>query len=588
MTPKKEIVKSLLPITEWLPAYQQSGLRGDVMAGLAVWAMTVPQALAYAGIAGVPPIYGLYTVPLAMIAYALFGTSRTLSVGPESAIAIISAVSVGGLAASQDLNEFIALTSLLALVTGVLFILFGLLRLGWIASFLSQPILQGLVQGIALTVIVGQVSTVIGADKATGQLVGELSSLPQLIGIDVDYKGFVLQVWAVLSSLGEANLATTAVGLASLVVLFAFRQLYPFAPSALIASALAILAVWLFSLDAFGVRVIGPVETGMISLSLPVLSVAKIVSLLPGAFAIALLGYAVSLSIATLGAEKTGENVDPDQELVGLGAANLAAAFSSGFVVGGSLSRGSTILRTGGRSQIVSLVNAGLVILTLLIALPFFFNLPFATLSAIVIVAMYGLLDVAYFRRLLEFDRLEFAYGMATLLGVLLLGILEGVALGVVLALAVLIRQVTRPTTAVLGRLPDSNAYRDIAVDARAQTIPGLLIFRFDAPIIFPNASYFADEIRRLISEAPTRIEEVLIPAQQINQLDSTGVDRLEKLNTELAAKGIVLAFAEVKHGVRERMRQTGLEEKIGVDQIYSAIEEGVLTFQQQKTEKPE
>jgi SulP family sulfate permease len=391
VTRENDMMKSLLPITQWLPTYQQSGLRGDIMAGLAVWAMTVPQALAYAGIAGVPPIYGLYTVPLAMIAYALLGTSRSLSVGPESAIAIISAVTVGGLV-SQDLNEFIALTSLLALVTGVLFLLFGLLRLGWIASFLSQPILQGLVQGIALTVIVGQVSTVIGTEKATGHLIGELSSLPQAIGLDIDYNGFFLQVWALLGSLGEASLATTVVGLASLVLLFAFRQLYPFAPSALIASALAIFAVFVFSLDGLDVRVIGPVETGMISLSIPALSVAKIVSLLPGAFAIALLGYAVSLSIATLGAEKTGERIDPDQELVGLGVANLAAAFSSGFVVCGSLSRGATILRTGGRSQIVSLVNAGLVILTLLIALPFFFKLPYATLSAIVIVAMYGLL----------------------------------------------------------------------------------------------------------------------------------------------------------------------------------------------------
>jgi SulP family sulfate permease len=585
VTRENDMMKSLLPITQWLPTYQQSGLRGDIMAGLAVWAMTVPQALAYAGIAGVPPIYGLYTVPLAMIAYALLGTSRSLSVGPESAIAIISAVTVGGLV-SQDLNEFIALTSLLALVTGVLFLLFGLLRLGWIASFLSQPILQGLVQGIALTVIVGQVSTVIGTEKATGHLIGELSSLPQAIGLDIDYNGFFLQVWALLGSLGEASLATTVVGLASLVLLFAFRQLYPFAPSALIASALAIFAVFVFSLDGLDVRVIGPVETGMISLSIPALSVAKIVSLLPGAFAIALLGYAVSLSIATLGAEKTGERIDPNQELVGLGVANLAAAFSSGFVVCGSLSRGATILRTGGRSQIVSLVNAGLVILTLLIALPFFFKLPYATLSAIVIVAMYGLLDIAYFRRLLEIDRLEFSYGMATLLGVLLLGILEGVALGVLLALVVLIRQVTRPTTAVLGRLPDTDAYRDVGVDARAETIAGLLIFRFDAPIIFPNASYLADEIRRLINEAPTRVEEVLIPAQQINQLDSTGVDRLEKLNTELTAKGIVLALAEVKHAVRERMRQTGLEEKIGANRIYASIDEGVRAFRQQQSER--
>ena len=579
------MIKSYLPIAEWLPAYQRTELRGDLIAGLAVWAMTVPQALAYAGIAGVPPIYGLYTVPFAMIAYALFGTSRTLSVGPESAIAIISAVTVGGLAA-KDLNEFIALTSLLALVAGTLFLLFGLLRLGWIASFLSQPILQGLVQGIALIVIIGQLPTVFGTEKATAKLIGELRNLPHVIGLDIDYNGFFLQAWAVLRTLGEANLLTMAVGLASLVLLFVFRQFRPFAPSALIASALAVLAVFVFGLDNIGVRVIGPVETGMVSLSLPALSLEKVIALLPGAFAIALLGYAVSLSIATLGAEKTGENIDPNQELVGLGVANLGAAFSSGFVVCGSLSRGSTVLRTGGKSQVVSLVNAGLVILTLLFALPFFFKLPYATLSAIVIVAMYGLLDIAYFRRLLNIDKVEFAYGMATLLGVLLLGILEGVALGVVLALAVLIRQVTRPATAVLGRLPGTDVYSDIAVDASAETIQGLVIFRFDAPIIFPNAGYFADEVRRLVGEAATPVQEVLVPAQQINQLDSTGSDRLEKLNAELEAKGIVLAFAEVKNAVRQKMHKTGLEEKIGENHFHSSVDAGVRAFRKRQEQK--
>jgi SulP family sulfate permease len=572
------MIKSFLRIIEWLPTYERAGLRGDVMAGLAVWAMTVPQALAYAMIAGVPPVYGLYTVPLAMFAYALFGTSRTLSVGPESAIAIISAITVGGLVA-RDLNEFIALTSLLALVVGTLFLLFGLLRLGWVASFLSQPILQGLVQGIALTVMIGQLSTLVGTEKTAAKLIDELNNLPQMIGLDIEHKGFLLQAWAFLRTLGEASSATAAVGLTCLALLFVFRTFRPFAPSALIASALAVVAVLFFGLEDLGVRVIGPVETGMVALSVPELSLGKVVALLPGAFAIALLGYAVSLSIATLGAERTGERINPNQELVGLGVANLGAAFSSGFVVCGSLSRGSTVLRTGGKSQIVSLVNASLVVLTLLFALPFFFKLPYATLSAIVIVAMFGLLDVAYFHRLRRIDNTEFAYGMATLFGVLLLGILEGVALGVVLALGVLIRQVSRPATAVLGRLPATDTYRDIAVHASAETIPGLLIFRFDAPVIFPNASYFADEVLRLIAEAAAPVNEVLVAAQQINRLDSTGADRLAKLQAELDGKGIAFAFAEVKHAVQEKMRQTGLEAKIGIDHFHGSIDEGVRAF---------
>jgi high affinity sulfate transporter 1 len=575
-----EFFCSLVPITTWLPNYERASLRADVMAGLAVWAMTVPQALAYAGIAGVPPVYGLYAVPLAMAAYAVFGTSRTLSVGPESAIAIISAVTVGALAVGNP-NEFIALTSLLALIVGVLFLIFGLLRLGWAANFLSQPVLQGFTQGIALIVIIGQIPKLFGTEATVAKLVGNMSNLPHLIGLEIDYTGFFLQAWAVLATLGEANLSTTVVGIGALVLLFALKRFWPLAPSALIAVILSVLAVSFLGLAGRGVGVIGEVETGMVSLAVPSVSVDKLAALLPGAFAIVLLGYSVSLSVAAVGAQTTGEEINPNQELVGLGVANLGAALSSGFVVCGSLSRGVVIRRAGGQTQVVSLINAALVFLTLLFVLPLFFNLPNATLAAIVIQAMLGLLNFAYLRQLFRIDRSEFAYAMAALFGVLVLGILQGVALGVILALVLLIRRVSRPSTAVLGRLPGTDAYRDIAVRSEAETIPGLLIFRFDAPIIFANAAYFAEQVRQLISDASTPVQEVLVPAQQINQLDSTGANQLERLWTELEAKGISLSFAEVKSTLREAMHRTDLEERIGADRIYESIHEGVQAFRQ-------
>jgi high affinity sulfate transporter 1 len=576
----REFLGSLIPIITWLPSYKLAGLRGDVLAGLALWAMTVPQALAYAGIAGVPPVYGLYAVPLAMLAYAAFGTSRTLAAGPESAIAIISAVTVAGLVA-QDPSKFLALTALLALIVGVLFLLFGLLRLGWVANFLAQPVLQGFVQGIALIVIIGQLPTLFGTEAATAQLLKSTDNLPQLIGLENDYAGFIVWSWAVLATLGEANLLTAAVGLSSLALLFALRRFRPTAPSALIAVVLTILAVHLFSLSDHGVRVIGEVETGMIALALPALSLQDVVALLPGALAIVLLGYAVSLSVAKVGAQETGEEIDSNQELVALGMANLGAAFSSGFVVCGSLSRGVVVRRAHGKSQVVSMVNAGLIVLTLLFALPLFFMLPKAALSAIVIQAMLGLLDFAYFRRLLRFSRAEFAYAMVALLGVLFLGILHGVTLGVVLALAVLIQRVSRPATAALGRLPGTNTFREISSWPGAEALPGLLIFRFDAPIIFPNAGYFADEVRRLIAEAATPVRQVLIPAQQINQLDSTGADQLARLQTELEEQRIELSVAEAKSALHEAMRRTGLEDKIGADHFYDSVEEGVEAFLQ-------
>ena len=581
-----EFFCSLIPIITWLPNYERAWLRTDIMAGLAVWAMTVPQALAYAGIAGVPPVYGLYTVPLAMVAYAVFGTSRTLSVGPESAIAIISAVTVGGLVA-QDPNEFLVLTSMLTLVVGVLFLLFGFLRLGWVANFLSQPVLQGFTQGIALIVIIGQLPKLFGTEATVGKLVENMNNLPHLIGLEVNYSGFFLQAWAVLATLGEANLSTTVVGLGALALLFALKRFWPLAPSALIAVILSVLAVSILGLAGRGVGLIGAVETGMVSLAVPALSVGKLAALLPGAFAIVLLGYSVSLSVAAVGAQATGEEINPNQELIGLGVANMGAALSSGFVVCGSLSRGVVIRRAGGRTQVVSLVNAGLLFLTLLFVLPLFFNLPNATLAAIVIQAMFGLLNFAYLRQLFRIDRGEFVYAMAALFGVLVLGLLQGVALGVILSLVVLIRRVSHPATAVLGRLPGTDTYRDITVRSEAETIPGLLIFRFDAPIIFANAAYFAEQMRQLISDASTPIQEVLVPAQQINQLDSTGANQLERLYTELEAKGISLSFAEVKSALREAMRRNGLEENIGSDRFFKSIHEGVQAFLQSQEKIP-
>ena len=560
----------LLPIFSWIPKYERAWLRPDLMAGLAVWAMTVPQALAYAGIAGVPPVYGLYAIPFAMVAYVIFGTSRTLCVGPESAIAIISAVTVGALAGG-DPAEFLILTALLTLIVGVMFLLFGLLRLGWAANFLSQPVLQGFTQGIALTVIVGQIPTVLGMESAYAETLTGLS--------ERFHTGFFVKTWAIFATLDATALVTTTVGLGSLALLFMLKKFVPGSPSALIAVVLGVSAVTLLGLTEQGVRVVGEVESGMVSLALPAVSFDKVIALLPGAFAIALLGYSVSLSVATVGAEATGEEIEPNQELIALGMANLGSALSSGFVVCGSLSRGVVIRRAGGRTQVVSLINAGLVVLTLVILLPLFFRLPFATLSAVVIQAMLGLLSLAYFQRLYRIDRAEFVYSLAALLGVLTLGILQGVAIGVILSLAVLIWKVSRPVTAVLGRLPEKDTYRDLRMYPEAELVPGLLIFRFDAPIIFPNAAFFASEVRRCIGESTAPVRQVLVAAQQINQMDSTGSDYLVRLLAELNGQEIGLSFAEAKAGLRERMARTGLEEKVGAQQFYDSITDGVEAF---------
>jgi high affinity sulfate transporter 1 len=547
-----------VPITVWLPAYQRGWLRPDLIAGLAVWAMTIPQALAYAGIAGVPAQYALYTVPLAMIAYAIFGTSRTLSMGPESALAIMSAAAVGALAA-QGSEEYLTLTIALAFVIGVLFVIFGLLRMGWVANFMANPVLKGFLAGIALVVLAGESSKLLGVSGTDGN--------------------FFQDVWAIIIQLPQANPATTVVGLTSLVLLYVFKRFAPKLPGAFIVVILAILASSILDLYAAGVAIVGEVESGIFPLGLPDITLEAFIRLVPAALGIVLVGYAQSYGMAKEAAETTGEELDPDQEMIAYGVSNAASSFSSGFVTGGSLSRTSLTLGNGGRTQVPALLNAGLVILTLLFLMPFFENLPSATLAAVVIIAISALIVPSYFRRLYRVSRPEFWYALITLLGVLFFGIMEGVLLGVAVSLLVLIRRVTRPGAAVIGRMPDKESYRDVELYPEAETVPGLLIYRFDSALIFSNADFFEKEIRRHIAEQTAAtgvpVQRVLINAETMNDIDTTGTDHLIDLYESLEKDGIDLALAKVKDPVRDMMRRAG------------SVDDGVRAYLDRKKDTP-
>jgi high affinity sulfate transporter 1 len=554
----QNLLHKFVPITVWLPTYQRAWLRTDLLAGLAVWALTVPQAMAYSSIAGVPAVFGLFSVPLAVIAYAIFGTSRTLSIGPGTGVAIISAATVGALAAHGS-EEYLELTFAMALLVGVLYIIFGLLRLGWVADFLANPVLKGFMQGLALVVLVGQ--------------------MPKIFGVEGGSGNFFQELWAIIIQLPQANLVTTFIGLLSLALLFAFKRFAPKAPGALITVILAILLTTIFSLTDYGVSVVGTIDTSLPPIGFPHVALADLAALVPGALAIIMVGYAKSLGMAKTASETTGEKIDTNQELIALGMSNAGSGFSSGYVVVGSMSRTSLVFGSGGRTQVALLVNAGLVILTLLFLMPFFQNLPNATLGAIVIFAMIGLLELSYFRRLYSISRPEFLYSMAAFLGVLFFGTLPGVFLGIGLSLLVLIRQVTRPGTAIIGRMPDKETYRDVTLYPEAETVPGLLIFRFDSPLIFTNSTCFTNEIQRYIEAEETTVQEVLVNAETMNNIDTTGTHQLIKLHEELEEDGIQLAFAKVKDPVREMMLLSGAEEAIGSDNFYGSVNDGVRAF---------
>lgn len=565
-TPERSGLRQYLPILDWLPHYPLNWLKTDVVAGLTIWAVMVPEALAYAGIAGVPPLYGLYTVPIPLFVYAMLGTSQTMVIGPDSATALISSITVGALAASGS-QEYLLLTSALAFLVGLCFLALGLLRMGWIANFVPLPVMRGFIQGLVWVTIIGQV--------------------PKLLGIAAGSGNFWQKLATVVQQLSQIDPATATVGLASLGLLLLLKHGLPRVPGALTAVVLSILAVSLLGLESRGLDLVGAVQAGLPSLRFPVVPMAQLQSLIPGALAIVLLGYSESLGAAKAAAGKTGGEIDPNQELISHGPANLGSALSSGFVVVGSLSKTSVSMAAGARTQMTSLINGGLVVLTLLFLMPLFRNLPHATLAAIVIEAMLGLASFRTLRNLHRISPAEFVIAMVAFLGVLSLGVLQGISLGVVLSLLLLIQRVSHPGTAVLGQLPGEQMYRDIVRHPEANTVAGLLMFRFDSDLIFPNASYFRSQLKRAIRQTRPPVQQVLIDAESIDFIDTTAMEMLSRLRRELGQQGIGLALARVKDPVRDLMRRSGLEQEIGSDSFYERISDGVEAFVEQHRLKP-
>ena len=551
-------ISRYFPILEWLSHYQWSWLRLDIIAGLTVWAVMIPESMAYAGIAGVPPLIGLYTVPFPLFFYALLGTSRLMVVGPDSATALISSVTVAALATSGS-QEYLVLTSAIAFTVGACFLIFGLLKMGWVADFIPTPVMKGFIQGLVWVTIIGQV--------------------PKLLGIKGGSGNFWQKLAVILDQLPQAHLLTAIIGIGSLIILFSLKKYLPKVPSALTSVIIAIIAVTFLGLGDKGVELIGSIKTGLPPFVVPKVSLEQFQGIIAGALAIVLLGYAESLGAAKAAAEKTGEEIDPNQELISLGPANLVNGLFSGFLVVGSLSKTSVSMEAGGKTQVSSIIHGIFVLLTLLFLLPLFRNLPHATLAAIVIEAMLGLANLKYFQNLRRINTTELAVAMLAFLGVLFLGVLQGIGLGVIASIVLLIHRASHPGTSVLGQIPHTQMYRNVAVHPEAITTPGLLIFRFGSGLIFPNANYFRSSLKQKIREAKTPVKMVLIDAETINMIDITALEMLEKLQSELAKKNIILSWARLRDHVYQQMRKTGLAQKIGEQNFYERITDGVAEF---------
>jgi MFS superfamily sulfate permease-like transporter len=419
--------------------------------------------------------------------------------------------------------------------------------------------MKGFIQGLVWVTIIGQV--------------------PKLFGIGGVHGNFFEQLWAMTPELASAKPVTTAIGLGSLALLFLIHRFIPRLPAALTAVAASIALVSVFDLGAQGVDIVGSVKAGLPALALPHFTLEQAQLLVPGALAIVLLGYAESLGASKAASAKSGGHVDPNQELVAHGPANIGSAFSGGFVVVGSLSKTSVSMGAGGRTQAASLVNAAFVILTLMFLLPLFTNLPHATLAAIVIHAMIGLFDFGYLKNLWRQSRWELGIAMVAYLGVMAIGVLPGMGLGIALSLVLLIYRATSPASAVLGREPGGSAFHEVDRRPDLETTPGLLIFRFDSSLFFASANHFSEALQARIAEAAEPIRQVLVDAETINLLDSTAAEMLLELQANLDKKGITLTFARVHDRVKDRMALTGVVDEVGADRFFDTLLEGTEAF---------
>jgi sulfate permease, SulP family len=554
--PKPAGVRRFVPIVTWLPAYDRSWLRFDVIAGATIWGLLVPESMAYAGLAGLPTQAGLYTLLATLAAYAVFGTSRHVVAGATSASAVLLASGIAGLGSSST-AEYAARGAAMVLFCAVLLLLAGFLRLGFVAQFLSRPVMEGFVFGLALFVTVSQLPKLFGIAKGTGDT--------------------VRQFIHVLTHLSDTNGPTLAVGAGALVLLFAADRFMPRVPGGLVALVLGIGLSAALDLSQHGVEIVGTVPSGLPSVSVPSIGSGDVIPLLAAAAGMALVIFSESLGTAQNFATKYGYAIDPNQELVALGVANAGSGFLGGLAGGGSLSQSAVNDAAGARSEVSPLVAAVLILVTVLVLTPLFKDLPEAVLAALIIHAVSHLWKVAEFRRYYDEQRVEFALGLATVVGVITLDVLSGLVIGVVSMLLLVMYQASRPHLSVQGRVPGvSGAYGDIDRHPDYPTVPGLLVLRLEAPLWYANATLVRDRVKMLVGQSDPIPHAVIVAAGASASLDVTSTEMLEELITTLRSAGIDFALADVRLPVVAMARRSRLLGIIGEERIFHTVEEAV------------
>ena len=532
-----------LPIVGWLPGYNHANLRPDVIAAVTVASFSVPESMAYAGLAGLPPEAGLYAGVAAPIVYAIFGTSRQLGIGATSALSILVASSIGALAAN-DAGQYAALAALLALLVGAVSIIAWLLRLGFLVNFISESVLTGFSAGAALYIASTQLGKLFGIEGAGGE--------------------FFERISYIIRHLDETSGLTLAVGAAAIVILLLGERFAEKLPWSLIVVLLSILVISVTNLEERGVAITGDIPSGLPVPTVPNVELGDITALLPAAMAVFLLSYVEGMGAVQTFAKEHRYRADANQELLALGASNAASGLFQAFPVGGSMSRSAVSNGAGAKTPLASLGTGVLVAVVALFLTGLFHNLPEAVLGAVVIVAVKGLFKTPALRRLYQVSRVEFWIAMAALAGVLLFGMLEGVLIGAVISLLLLVYRASRPTTALLGRVPGSSTYSDLARHPENEVIPDVLLYRVDSGLFYANVPNVKENLEQLIDEQDAPPKLVIFDLSSSPSVDLAATDMFGEIYDELATRGIELRLANVDGPVRDMLRQAGMTARFG------------------------
>ncbi|CAI8751232.1 sulfate permease, SulP family [Pseudomonas sp. IT-196MI5] len=558
-TPQRGTVRSLL-VPQWLGDYRPDWLRGDVVAGLTAAAVVIPKALAYATIAGLPVQVGLYTALVPMVIYAVLGTSRPLSVSTTTTLAILAGSALGQISPGGDAATLLAGSATLALMVGAILIVAGLLRLGFVANFISEPVLVGFKAGIGVVIVLDQ--------------------LPKLLGTHIDKGGFLHNLVATVQSVGHASLPTVTVGVFMVLLLVGMKRFTPRLPAPLVAVALGIIGMSLFGLESFGVSAVGLVPIGLPAPTLPVWSLAE--TLWPSAMGIALMSFTETIAAGRAFARSDEPAPQPNRELLATGVANIGGAFLGAMVAGGGTTQTAVNHLAGARSQLAALVTAALALGTCLLLAPLIGLMPNATLAAVVIVYSVGLIEPAEFREILSVRRTEFAWAVVAMIGVMLLGTLQGIVVAIVVSLLALAYQVSDPPVHILGRKPGTNVYRPQSADhVDDEHFDGLLLLRPEGRIFFANAERIGMKMRPLIEEARPCV--VILDLRSVFDLEYTALKMLTGAEQQLREKGISLWLVGMSPGVWDMVIKAPLGHTLGEARMFLNLEQAVEHYQRNR-----